>query len=72
MNEVTARLWKAFQEVDDDGNGTLSKRELYRALGLAGIAGSPAQMLSLYRMADVDGDGKDRRLLSPLLLLAWI
>jgi hypothetical protein len=49
---------QAWEEVDDDGNNKLSKRELYRALELVGIHGTPGQKLSVYRMADKDHDGQ--------------
>ena len=55
--ELEARLGKAFAAVDVDGSGTLTKRELYRALQLAGIHGSARQLLEWNARGDMDGDG---------------
>ncbi|KAL1503853.1 hypothetical protein AB1Y20_012317 [Prymnesium parvum] len=50
--EVEERLWQAFLAVNEDGKPYLSRRELYRALELAGITHSQAQLLRVYRAAN--------------------
>ena len=52
------QLWRAFCCVDVDGSRSLSKRELYRALEMAGIHGSQGQLLKVYRTADRNDDGR--------------
>ena len=55
--ELEQRLWTAFQTVDSDHSGALSKRELYKALGMAGVTGSHAQLLHIFQAADANHDG---------------
>jgi len=55
--EFEQRLKKAFDAVDVDLSGTLTKRELYKALNLAGVHGTARQLLEWNAAGDLDGDG---------------
>ena len=55
--ELEQRLWTAFTSEDRDHSGALSKRELYKALGKAGVTGSHAQLLHIFQAADANHDG---------------
>ena len=47
----------AFQAVDTDGSGTISKRELYSVLQKAGLANGK-QALEVFQGFDQDSDGQ--------------
>ena len=47
----------AFEAVDTDGSGTISKRELYSVLRKAGLAGAK-QSLEVFEGFDADSDGQ--------------
>lgn len=51
----------AFQEFDADGNGTLSREEFHKALGMLRITDlSQKELDGLMRQVDSDGDGNIR------------
>ena len=53
------RLVRAFLTADRDGTGSVSKRELYRALRAAGVKDLASDdALRLFQEADTDGDGQ--------------
>ena len=53
------RLVRAFLTADRDGTGSVSKRELYRAMRAAGVRDLASDdALRLFQEADTDGDGQ--------------
>ena len=51
-------LKQAFEAVDRDQTGVLSKRQLYDALAQVGLTCAPSEQLSIWRLFDRDNDGK--------------
>ena len=56
-SKTDTRLWQIFQTADEDGSGSISKRELYAALDLAGLGMTLSEKLEAYRAGDKDGSG---------------
>ena len=52
------RLRRAFESIDLDGSGSISKRDLYRALQAVGVDASTSEMLALYQSVGADGSGQ--------------
>lgn len=70
-----ASLRRAFDSVDRDHSGSLSKRQLYAALAMVQLACAPSEQLKIWELFDRDHDGKItyeefRRLGAVLLELA--
>ena len=56
-SKTDTRLWQIFQTADEDGSGSISKRELYTVLKKAGLANGK-QALEVFSGFDEDDDGQ--------------
>jgi Ca2+-binding protein (EF-Hand superfamily) len=58
LKDVTRQERRAFQTIDADGNGTLSKDELDQAFTALGMDPETPEVKALHRRFDVSGDQK--------------
>eukprot|EP01128_Nolandella_sp_AFSM9_P007090 TRINITY_DN378_c1_g1_i1.p1 TRINITY_DN378_c1_g1~~TRINITY_DN378_c1_g1_i1.p1 ORF type:complete len:315 (+),score=103.72 TRINITY_DN378_c1_g1_i1:78-947(+) len=56
--EDIANMTALFQDLDVDGDGELSKKELYQVFNELGMKHSKEEFLELFRSLDQNGDGK--------------
>jgi Ca2+-binding EF-hand superfamily protein len=58
LGRSLARVIDLFREWDEDGNGTVSKKEFRQAMQMLGVQCKPSHADALFAELDVDGSGK--------------
>ena len=57
LTKNSARVMDLFRDWDDDGNGTISKKEFFKAMRALGVGAPKAEIDALFDKFDVDGGG---------------